>query len=314
MGFFKYLFRYSVRDMADFLRNEKRDPEDFPGTLAGKTALITGATSGIGLVTARLFASRGANLVLVNRNPERSASFERELGERYGVSVRTVLCDFSCMAAVKACAAELLALPEPLDVLVLNAGVYYTARTFTPDGLETVFQVNHLAPFALNYLLRERLRKEGRARILYVNSEGHRFALAGVHLDDLEWRRHRYTGLKGYGAAKTAQLLTMKKFAAYFAGSGVTVNAMHPGNVRTRIGENNGALYRWFKNTFVLASARDPEISAKALLFLAGSKSLSGVSGAFFNLTSQELPAPHGRDDSRVEETWAKSLELCGLS
>ena len=147
-----------------------------------------------------------------------------------------------------------------------------------------------------------------------MNSEGHRFALAGAHLDDLEWRRHRYTGLKSYGAAKTAQLLTMRKFADYFAGSAVTVNAMHPGNVRTRIGENNGRLYRWFKRTFVLASAREPEVSARALLFLAASEELAGVSGAFFNLTSAERPAPHGIDGSRVEATWAKSLELCGLT
>ena len=77
-----------------------------------------------------------------------------------------------------------------------------------------------------------------------MNSEGHRFALAGVHLDDLDWKRHVYTGLKSYGAAKTAQLLAMMKFADYFSDSLVTVNAMHPGNVKSAIGENNGRLYR----------------------------------------------------------------------
>ncbi len=314
MGLFRYLLQYRVRDMADFLRNEKKDPRDFDGDLRGKTALITGATSGIGLETARLFASRGAGLILVNRNPERSAALEAELAGVYGVGVRALIRDFASLASVRACARELLSLQDPLDILVLNAGVYHTRRSFTADGIETVFQVNHLGSFALTYLLRERLRRENRARIIYVNSEGHRFALAGAHLDDLEWRRHRYTGLKSYGAAKTAQLLTMRKFADYFAGSAVTVNAMHPGNVRTRIGENNGRLYRWFKRTFVLASAREPEVSARALLFLAASEELAGVSGAFFNLTSAERPAPHGIDGSRVEATWAKSLELCGLT
>lgn len=314
MGLIRYLLQYSIRDMAEFLRNEKKDPREYGGPLSGKTALITGATSGIGLETARLFASRGANLVLVNRNADRSAVLERELSGQFGIAVKTVLCDFACLESVKSCAAELLFQSVPFDILVFNAGVYYTKKTFSADGIELVFQVNHLGSFALTWLLMARLRKENRARILYVNSEGHRFALAGAHLEDLEWRRHRYTGLKSYGAAKTAQLLTMRKFAEYFSGSAVTINAMHPGNVRTGIGENNGTLYRWFKNTFVLASARDPAVSAQALLFLAASEELSCVSGSFFNLTAPEKPAPHGIDDSRVEATWEKSLMLCGLS
>jgi NAD(P)-dependent dehydrogenase (short-subunit alcohol dehydrogenase family) len=129
---------------------------------------------------------------------------------------------------------------EPIDLLVHNSGVYYTKRTFSTDGIEIVFQVNHLSSFCLNWLLKDRIKAEGHARIIFVNSEGHRFALGGVHLDDLQWRWHPYTGLKSYGAAKTAQLLTMAKFAEFYSGSGVTINAMHPGNVRSRIGENNG--------------------------------------------------------------------------
>jgi retinol dehydrogenase 13 len=314
MGLFHYLAQYRFKDMADFLRNEKKDPLECDGGLEGKNVVISGATSGIGLETARLFASRGANLICLNRNPEKSERLERELRTRFGRSPESIIADFSSMEETKDCARRLSELPVPIDVLILNSGVYHTKKSLTDDGIETVFQVNHLSSFCLTYLLKERLKMENRARILYVNSEGHRFALAGVHLDDLGWKKHVYTGLKSYGAAKTAQLLTMAKFTGYFSGSRVTINAMHPGNVKTDIGENNGRLYRFMKKKFVLSSARDPLVSAKALLYLAVSADIEGDSGVFYNLTSPEKPAPHARDPSMVEAAWTKSLMLCGLS
>jgi retinol dehydrogenase-13 len=314
MGLFRYLLQYHFRDMADFLRNEKRAPAECSGNLEGKTVIISGATSGVGLETARLFASRGANLICLNRNPEKSKRLEKELGDRFGSRVRTILVDFSSLERTKECARQLLELSEPIDVLIHNCGVYYTRKQFSEDGLDIVFLVNHLSSFCLNYLLKERLRKENRARILYVNSEGHRFALAGVHLDDLDWKRHFYTGLKSYGAAKTAQLLTMAKFVEYFSGSLVTVNAMHPGNVRSAIGDNNGRLYRVWKKKLTLPSARDPIISATALFYLSVSEDVRQYSGGFFNLTTPEKPAPHARDYDLVDAVWTKSLALCGLT
>ncbi|MBN2351345.1 MAG: SDR family NAD(P)-dependent oxidoreductase [Spirochaetales bacterium] len=313
MGLFRYLLQYSVRDMAEFLRNEKKPPAQCGGDLQGKTVVISGATSGIGLETARLFASRGANLVCLNRDPVKSERLENELENRYGRRPRTIPVDFGSLKRTKECARRLLELSEPMDVLIHNSGVYHTRRRFSADGLEIVFQVNHLSHFCLNYLLKERLRGENRARILYVNSEGHRFALAGVHLDDLDWNRRRYTGLKSYGAAKTAQLLTMMKFAEYFSGSTVTVNAMHPGNVKSALGENNGRFYRWLKRRLILASAGDPAVSAAALLYLSVSADVERDSGRFFNLTTPEKPAPHARDRAAAEAVWKKSLELCGL-
>jgi retinol dehydrogenase-13 len=314
MGLFHYLLQYRFRDMADFLRNEKRPPSECSGSLEGKTVVISGATSGIGLETARFFASKGAKLICLNRNPEKSERLEKELRDRFGRRAKTILVDFSSLEQTKECARRLLELSEPIDVLIHNSGVYYTQKRFSGDGIEIVFQVIHLSSFCLNYLLKERLRKENRARILYVNSEGHRFALAGVHLDDLDWKRHIYTGLKSYGAAKTAQLLTMMKFADYFSGSMVTVNAMHPGNVRSAIGENNGRLYRMLRKRLILPSAKDPIISARALLYLSVSEDIKKDTGRFFNLTAPEKPAPHARDYGMADAVWTKSLTLCGLS
>lgn len=312
MGLLKYLMQYRFHDMAELIRNDKNPPLVCNGNLKGKLVVISGATSGIGRETALLFASKGAKLICLNRNEEKSRNLEKELYEKYGTEVKSIPVDFSSMNQTKECGRLLQEIREPVDVIIHNAGCFFTRKHFTEDRIEMVFQVNHLSSFCLNYMLKEKLLRENRARILYVNSEGHRFALSGVHLKDLEWKRHIYTGLKSYGAAKTAQLLTMMKFKEFFSQSSVTINAMHPGNVRSHIGENNGKLYRWMKNKLILSSAKDAEISAKALLYLALSKEIEHSSGIFYNLTTPEKPAPHARDLDKVEAVWNKSLELCG--
>lgn len=309
----RYLTQYRFKDMANLIQNEKKEPLECTNSIKGKVVVISGTTSGIGLQTARLFAEKGAQLICLNRDREKSQKLEKELLEDFNCKIQNILVDFSSIDQVKKCAQTLLGLEKPIDILIHNSGVYYTKKHFSNDDIEMVFQVNHLGSFMLNYLLKDTLKKENRARIIYVNSEGHRFALAGVHLNDLKWRWHRYSGLKSYGAAKTAQLLTMLKYQEYFADSGVTINAMHPGNVVSNMGNNNGKLYRLMKKKLVLSSAKDPIISAKALYYLAASDDVAHVSGKFFNLTTEEKPAPHARDATCVEPVWSKSLELCGL-
>jgi NAD(P)-dependent dehydrogenase (short-subunit alcohol dehydrogenase family) len=160
----------------------------------------------------------------------------------------------------------------------------------------------------------EKLGRERTARVIMVNSEGHRFAIEGLRLDDLGWNRRHYTGLRSYGSAKTAQLLSMSRFDAQLSGSGVTINAMHPGEVRTSMGENNGRIYRFFKHRLINSTSRDPELSAKALYYLGIAPQLSGVSGKFFNLTTEETPAPHALDTGVAADLWETSLRLAGLS
>lgn len=313
MRLIKYLLQYRIRDMVELLANDKIPPKECNSNLKGKLVVISGATSGIGLETARLYASRGAKLICLNRNPDKSSKLEESIREEYQTEISTILVDFSSLKDIYRCAKKLLELNDPIDIFIHNAGIYNTKRTFTNDNIEEVFQVNHLSSFLLNYLLREKFLQENRARIIYVNSEGHRFALAGVHLNDLRWGWHLYSGLKSYGAAKTAQLLTMEKFREFFQDTRVTINAMHPGNVKSNIGSNNGSLYKLIKRKLVLSSAKESNLSAKALLFLGSSKEVGGITGKFFNLTTLEKPAPHGRDFTQSEKVWNTSLELCGL-
>jgi NAD(P)-dependent dehydrogenase (short-subunit alcohol dehydrogenase family) len=165
----------------------------------------------------------------------------------------------------------------------------------------------------LNHYIREKLINQEGGRIIFVNSEAHRFAVSGLYLDDLGWDKHYYSGLRSYGAAKTAQLLSMIILNEYFAGTGVTVNAMHPGNVKTNSGQNNGKLYKLFKRILVDRTAKPFEISAESLYYLGVSREVDNISGKFFNLTTEEEPAPPALDREAAEKLWLLSYELGGL-
>jgi NAD(P)-dependent dehydrogenase (short-subunit alcohol dehydrogenase family) len=134
-----------------------------------------------------------------------------------------------------------------------------------------------------------------------------------LRLEDLNWEKRSYSGLKSYGSAKTAQLLSMIVFADQFQNSGVTINTMHPGAVKTETGQENGPVYRWFKRNFLDKTLRSPEISAEALYYLGVSNEMEAVSGKFFNLTAEEEPAPPALDREVAGELWNISLELAGL-
>ena len=306
----KYFREYKWSNIFAMLSNQKLDPkictDDFPNRLV----VITGATSGIGYVTTLKYASHGADILCINRNEEKSKELCKTLKNQYNTDCTYIIADFTKLADVHAVAKQLAALNRNIDVLIHNAGVYVTNKTFTADNLEMVFQTNYLSTFILNYYTKEKFIKQKSGRILFVNSEAHRFAVWGLHLNDLSWDKHRYSGLKSYGAAKTAQLLSMIKLNDYFADTGVTVNAMHPGNVKTNSGQNNGRLYKIFKRMFVDRTAKPLEISAESLYYLGVSSELDNVSGKFFNLTTEEEPTPPALDRDAAEELWVLSLKL----
>lgn len=309
----KYLKQYKWANVKAMMKNNKKDPKECNEDFTDRRVVITGATSGIGYSTTKEYAKHGANLLIINRNEEKSKKLCDEIRNEFNVECDYLIADFSRLADVHDVTDSLLKSEIEIDVLIHNAGVYNTKKKFTDDDIEEVFQVDHLGAFIITYGLREKLKSEGKARIILVNSEGHRFAMLGVHLDDLRWDKHRYTGLKSYGSAKTAQLLTMLIFDQYFHGSGVTINAMHPGDVKTNMGENNGKSYRFFKHKFINRKARDPEISAVSLYYLGVSKELDGISGKFFNLTTEEIPAPPALDEEVAHELWKRSIEMSGL-
>jgi NAD(P)-dependent dehydrogenase (short-subunit alcohol dehydrogenase family) len=309
----KYIKEYEWSNIRAMLRNLKFDPEICTDDFNSRLVVITGATSGIGYVTAKKYTSHGADILCINRNEKKSKELCETVKSQFDVKCTYMIADFTKLADVHAVGKQLSALDRNIDVLIHNAGVYITKKTFTANNLETVFQTNYLSSYILNYYVREKLINQRGGRIIYVNSEAHRFAVWGLNLDDLAWDKHRYTGLKSYGAAKMAQLLSMIKLNEYFTGTGVTVNAMHPGNVKTNSGQNNGKLYKFFKRTIIDRTARPLEISAEALYYLGVSRKLDNVSGKFFNLTTEEEPAPPAVDEDAAEELWVLSYELGGF-
>ena len=311
--FAKYFKEYEWSNIFAMIRNNKSAPRICENTYDGKHVVITGATSGIGYLSARKYASMGADLICVNRNPEKSEALKKEIVDKFAVKCEYIIADLTKLDDIHRVGKELTQLNTEIDVLIHNAGIYLTKRETTTDGLEKVFVIQYLASFIINYLLIDKLKSQKNARIIMVNSEGHRFAAWGLMLDDLNWEKRRYSGLKSYGSAKIAQLLSMIDFDEHFRNSGVTINAMHPGAVKTDTGQENGPVYRWFKRNFIDKTLKSPEISAEALYYLGVSKEIEAVSGKFFNLTTEEEPAPPALDKEVAYELWKKSLDLSGL-
>src|SRR5262245_10693520 len=199
---------------------------------------VTGATSGIGLVTARELARRGAPALSAARTPARSAAAAAQIREVTGnQAVEAFLADLSSQRQIRELARQVRERHPRLDVLVNNAGGIWLRRERTVDGLEMTFAVNHLAYFLLTHQLEGTLRESAPARVVNVSSEAHR--RAQPDLDDLQAER-RYNGWRAYCRSKLLNLLFTYELARRLEGTGVTANAVHPGWVATGFAGNNG--------------------------------------------------------------------------
>jgi NAD(P)-dependent dehydrogenase (short-subunit alcohol dehydrogenase family) len=294
-----------------FIPNSRMVQKTTSARMDGRLCVITGATSGVGYQAAKRLAEGGANLILVCRNAEKGAKVKSEMDLKFKTKVSVITADFSCLSEVRKAAAAILEEFPRIDVLINNAGIHNTKRILTNDGHETVFHVNHLASFLFTCLLLPRMKASAPARIIQINSQGHRFG--GLDLNDLNWNKRKYHGLKGYGASKVAQLLTVWELADRLKGSGVTINAMHPGAVRTNIGMNNNLLYQWYQRYLIWPMLKDPRISGEAIYYLAAAPEMAEVSGRFFNLTIDEKPAIHALDRDLGKQVWQISEKLTGL-
>lgn len=294
-----------------FIENARKQQKTTSARMDGRVCIVTGATSGVGYQAAKHLAKGGAHVVMVCRNREKAESVKTELESQHAARCDVVLADFSRLADVRTAAQAILSKYPHIDVLINNAGVHFTHRVLTVDGIETVFAVNHLASFLFTHLLLSRLIESAPARIIQVNSQGHRFG--GLDLDDLNWEKRHYNGYLSYGASKTAQLLTVWELTDRLLGSGVTINAMHPGEVKTNIGMNNELLFQWYQRIFIWWMLKDPNISGNAIYYLAASPEMAGVSGKYFNQTIEEKPAKQALDREMGKLIWEISEKLTGL-
>lgn len=304
--------KFKIPDELIFIKNGRAIQKTSKEKLQGKICVVSGATGGVGYEAVKALAAGGANIVMIVRNKVKAKSVKKVIEEKYSVSVDYFIADFLNLEQVKKAALNILNKYPKIDILINSGGVHSTKRILNKDGFEMVFCINHLAPFLITKILLNRMIESSPSRIIQVNSEGHRFN--GLNLNDLNWEKRFYTGLKSYGASKTAQLLTVWQFAEILKGTGVTINAMHPGGVRTNIGNNNGKLYRWFLHNVTWHFLKDPKIAGQAIYYLASAKELDEVSGRFFNLTIEEKPAKHSLNKENQKKIWDLSLKMTGLS
>lgn len=280
-------------------------------TMYGKICLVTGATSGIGAVTARELARRGARVIVVGRSRERCEATVERIEEQTGnQAVDYSLADLSSQEAIRRLAREVRERYPRLDVLVNNAGGLFAQRRESTDGIEMTFALNHLGYFFLTNLLLDTLKASAPARIVNVASDAHRMA-KGIDFDDIRERK-RFRGLRAYAESKLANLMFTFELARRMEGTGVTSNALHPGFVATNIFAGNGwggwsmrLGARWF--------AIDPEEGAKTSIYLASSPEVEGVTGRYFYRCKPIEPSPAAWDAGAARRLWGLSEELTRL-
>ena len=274
--------------------------------MQGKTALVTGGTAGIGLVTARALAGKGAAVTIVGRNPQRGEQAARAIrAEVPGAEVRFERADLSLLDENRRLARIVAESADRLDVLVNNAGAIFSRRQVTADGLEATFALNHMSYFLLTNLLLNRLRAAEAGRIVVVASIAHR--RAELDFDDLQCER-RYSVRTAYSRSKLANIMFAYALARRLEGSPVTVNALHPGLVASRFGSNNGWLFRnAVRLGFRLGGAIGVEEGAELNIRLASDPALAGVSGRYFSGGKEARSSAASLSVEDQERLWVAS-------
>lgn len=279
--------------------------------MKGKICLITGGTGGIGRVTAQALAQTGASVVMVARNPQKAEGVVREIREKTGnPQVDYLLGDLSVQADVRRVAAAFRERYNRLDVLINNAGLYFWKRQLSQDGIEMTFALNHLAYFLLTNLLLDMLIANAPSRIVNVSSVAH--VGARLDLDDLQ-NKHWVFGWSVYGRSKLANLYFTYELARRLKGTGVTVNALHPGFVATNFGRSNGGIFDLVFKIGQIA-AISPEQGAKTSIYLATSPEVEGVTGKYFRKCKAIPSSRISYDEEIARRLWLLSEEMTGLN
>ena len=281
-----------------------------PQAMHGKLCVVTGATGGIGRITARELARRGAAVVIIGRNRERGESAVAEARAVGAASAAFVAADLSSQNDIRRLASEIVERHPRIDVLVNNAGGMFRRRTLSADGIEMTFALNHLSYYLLTHLLLPALAKASAARIVNVASAAHR----GVDIDfDNLGGERGYRGLKAYKRSKLANICFTFELARRLEGSTVSANALHPGFVATDIGARSDwmATITW---RLVSRFAIDVEKGAQTSIHLAASKEVEGVNGRYFAHCRPAAPSAPACDLDMQRRIWDVSAAMTGVS
>lgn len=280
-------------------------------TMQGKVCLITGGTNGIGKSTAHELVRMGATVVIVGRNAQKTSQVVEEIRQSTGNdTVDSLLADLSSQRNVRRLANEFESKYSRLHVLLNNAGAVFMRRQLSVDGIEMTFSLNHLAPFLLTNLLLDKIQASAPARIINVSSGAH--SSGRIEFDNLQGERdysHR-----AYGNSKLATILFTMELARRLEGTGVTVNALHPGFVSTGFGKNNPGFLIKAIRAVVPLIARSPERGAKTSIYLASSPEVQSITGKYFVDCKVTQPAPQATDSAVARKVWDISADMVHLA
>jgi NAD(P)-dependent dehydrogenase (short-subunit alcohol dehydrogenase family) len=278
--------------------------------MTNKIVLITGANSGIGKATAIALARMEAHVVMAVRNKEKAEEARREVIKASGNNIVDLMqCNLASMDSIRKFASEFLEKYNRLDVLINNAGIFSSHRQETTDGFEYQFGVNHLGHFLLTNLFLDLLIKSAPSRIVIVSSLGH---FAGrIHFANLQLEKH-YNPWKSYFQSKLATILFAYELSGKLNGSGVTVNSLHPGVVRTRFAVNRSNERQNFVMRLSNLINVSPSVGAETSVYLASSPEVEGVTGKYFVRKKARASSKASYNLEVAEKLWKLSEELTG--
>jgi len=278
--------------------------EPLRADLAGKTCLVTGASAGIGLATARELARLGGHVVMAVRNPDKGERARRSIAEATGRAVELAVVDVASRESVREFARDLAAHHRRLDVLVNNAGIWSERRRVGADGIELVWATNVLGYFQVTERLLPLLEAAGKARVVNVASQ----LAGGLDLSDVQFERRPWSGRAAYAQSKQADRMLTWALARRLSGTGVTANAMHPGFVASEILGKGGGPISLAASVYSKLCGRRPEQGADTVVWLAASPEVEGRSGLFW-IDRQERRCRF-RDEASEEALWGLCRDM----
>ncbi|MDQ7025839.1 MAG: SDR family oxidoreductase [Anaerolineae bacterium] len=283
----------------------------------GKVVMVTGATNGIGVVTAVKLAQMGAEVVIVSRNKSKLEDTVRRIKADTGNDAVTYIqADLSSLSDIRKAADTFLNTHNRLDVLVNNAGGVFGQRQETIDGYEMTFALNHLNYFLLTNLLLETIKQtateQGEARVVNVSSSAHKWGK--INFDNLE-RKRRYNNWLAYSDSKLMNVMFTYELARRLDGTGVTANVLHPGLVNTGFGmSNNGRIVTGVLNIYQNLLGKSPNDGAATNIYLASSPEVEGITGKYWVDKKQKRSNSLSYDVETQKRLWEVSEQLTGLT
>jgi NAD(P)-dependent dehydrogenase (short-subunit alcohol dehydrogenase family) len=279
--------------------------------MTGKTVLVTGATNGIGFINARELAKMDATVLMVARDEQKGRAKLEEIRQAVPhAKLELMLADLSSMASIRQLATNVSSKYSSLDVLVNNAGAFYSDRRVSKDGLEMTFALNHIGYFLLTNLLLETLKRTKNSRIVSVSSGAH---LSGkINFDDLQLEQ-KFSGWNAYCSSKLMNVLFTKELSRRLEGTGVTANCLHPGFVNTGFAGDSKDLIGRALNFVKTFAAITPEKGAETMIYLSSSEEVANVTGQYFEKKKIAKVNPIAEDSSVAKKLWDISEKLTAI-